>query len=96
MVSYGGYRSRRQRRNVWIILLVCLIGLELGGNLGIYVSQWESFSWAGVSLEMGTEDPWQVSTPLHDASILLRTRLNLGSFFGLMMSLVIYYLVRRR
>jgi hypothetical protein len=90
------YRSRRSRNRVWLIVLVCLVGLELGGNFGLHISQFETFNWAGIALEVGTENPWTINTSLHDISILFRTRFNLGSLFGLLMALSIYSLVRRR
>ena len=87
---------RRRRTSVWLIILICLISLELGGYLGIYLSQWQQFKWAAVALEIGNERPWVLATPLHDASILIKTRLNAGSAIGLCLGLGIYGLLRRR
>ena len=88
---------RRQRRSrVWVIVLVALIGLELGGLLGIYLAQWEQLGWVAKALEIGTENPWILKTPLHDANILFRTRFNAGSLIGLTLALALYSLFRRR
>ena len=94
-MANGSYR-RRRRPSIWLAVLICLVAMELGGHLGIFLSQWEQFSWSGIALEVGTENPWIIMTPLHEASILIKTRFNLGSVFGLSVGILLYSLIRRR
>jgi len=93
-VANGIYR-RKSRSSIWFLILICIIGLELGGYLGLYLSQWEQLRWAGIALEVGTESPWVIITPLHEASILLKTRFNLGSLLGLSLGVVLYNMWRK-
>ena len=94
-MANGVYR-RRKRVNIWLILLICLVSIELGGMLGVYLSRWPQFTWAATALEIGTENPWVFSTPLHDGNILLKTRFNAGSLFGLCLGIGLYGLLHRR
>ncbi|MCL2547926.1 MAG: hypothetical protein FWE76_02030 [Symbiobacteriaceae bacterium] len=92
----NGFYRRKNRNSIWLLLLLCIIGLELGGYLGLYLSGIEQLHWAGIALEVGTESPWVIVTPLHEASILLKTRFNLGSLLGLFLGLAVYSYWRRR
>ncbi|MCL2498296.1 MAG: hypothetical protein FWF06_06775 [Symbiobacteriaceae bacterium] len=96
--SNNTYRRKKKTTsvNIWIAVLICLVCIELGGYLGIYLSRWEQLKWSGVALEIGTENPWYLNTALHDISILFRVRFNTGSLLGLCLGLGIYGMLRRR
>ena len=91
----GNYRRRNERR-IWVAVLICALGMFLGGLLAHFLGQnFETIRWASIALEIGTENPWQIASPLIDASILLRVRFNIGSLLGLIIGLLIYRMGRR-
>jgi len=95
VVVPGNYRRRNERR-IWVAVLICALGMFLGGLLAHFLGQnFETIRWASIALEIGTENPWQIASPLIDASILLRVRFNIGSLLGLIIGLLIYRMGRR-
>ena len=86
---------RRTRSNYVVMTIVCIVGLIAGGYLGIYISQLEMFTWAGITLEIGTENPWVFISELLETSVLFRIRFNPGSIFGLFFAFTLYKLIRR-
>ena len=81
----------------WIVLVVVMAGLVIGGFLGDVLGNQPYLSWLSYGKEFGMdfERPFYLDLSLIKLSFAMMFKINIASIMGIVLSLVIYRLFRK-
>ena len=88
---------RKVNSNAWIMLLVLLCGIVLGGFIGRSLEQVKYFSWLsyGKTFGISTSNPFVLDLSVLKVSFGCLFHINIASILGMVIAFIAYKIVRR-
>ena len=77
-------------RNRWILFLLLLAGMVLGGFIGYYLGSYSFLSWLNYGQAFGLETPVTLSLGIITITFGLLIKINIASLIGMVLSVLIY------
>jgi len=87
----------KMRSNAWIMLLVLLCGIVVGGFIGHSFEQIKYFSWLsyGKTFGISTSNPFILDLSVLKVSFGCIFHINIAGILGMVIAFVLYKIVRR-
>lgn len=82
----------RRDRNPWILLLLLLVGVVIGGLLGEVLSQYKYLGFLSYGKQFGInlEQPFMLDLYVIKASFAVVFNINVASIIGIILSIIIF------
>lgn len=81
------------RKNNWILLVILLCGIVLGGYLGTLASRVSFLSWLGYGSTFGLTSPVVLDLGILVFTFGLTITINIASIIGLIIGIIVYRLI---
>lgn len=82
------------KNKVWILIVLILAGLVIGGLLGSLASQVNGLSWLNYSKSFGLEKPIILTLEVIQLTFGLMIHFNIASILGMLIGILIYTRIR--
>jgi hypothetical protein len=82
--------AKTSDKNFWILFLLMLSGIVLGGFVGYAVKDMEYFSWLNYGQEFGFKNPIILNLGIMTITFGLKIKITLASIVGVALSILIY------
>ena len=79
-----------REKNIWILLLLILSGLVIGGLLGELAKSVDWLWWLGFGQEFGLENPIVLNLSIVTLTFGLMFKINIASIIGMAIAIFIY------
>lgn len=87
------YMASNTRKNNWVLLVILLCGLVLGGYLGILASKVSFLSWLSYGSTFGLTSPVVLNLGILVLTFGLTITINIASIIGLIIGIIVYRLI---
>ena len=77
-------------KNIWILIVLILSGLVIGGLLGELASNVDWLSWLSYSQEFGLRSPIELDLSVVQITFALMFRISVSSIIGMVLAIFIY------
>ena len=74
----------------WILIVLLLAGLVIGGLLGEFASKVDFLWWLGYGESFGLTSPLQLDLSIIKITFALEFKINIASIIGLILAVLIY------
>lgn len=81
------------RKNNWVLLVILLCGIVLGGYLGALASKVSFLSWLGYGNTFGLTSPVVLDLGILVLTFGLTITINIASIIGLIIGIIVYRLI---
>lgn len=81
------------RKNNWVLLVILLCGIVLGGYLGTLASRVSFLSWLGYGSTFGLTSPVVLDLGILVLTFGLTITINIASIIGLIIGIIVYRLI---
>ncbi|MDE6626133.1 MAG: DUF4321 domain-containing protein [Lachnospiraceae bacterium] len=81
------------RKNNWILIVILLCGIVLGGYLGTLASRVHALSWLGYGNTFGLTSPVVLDLGILVLTFGLTITINIASILGLIIGIIVYRLI---
>lgn len=78
------------KKNIWILLVVLLCGLVIGGLLGSLASNVSFLSWLSYGQTFGLTSPMVLDLGIFVLTFGLKITINVASIIGLIIGIIVY------
>lgn len=78
------------KKNIWILLVVLLCGLVIGGLLGSLASNVSFLSWLSYGQTFGLTSPMVLDFGIFVLTFGLKITINVASIIGLIIGIIVY------
>lgn len=78
------------RKNNWILVVILLCGIVLGGYLGTLASKVSFLSWLGYGNTFGLTSPMVLDLGILVLTFGLTININIASIIGLIIGIIVY------
>ena len=82
--------AREKKKNVWILLVLLLSGIVIGGLIASLATNVSWLSWLAYGEEFGTNGPLGVDLSILKLSFELRLKINVASIVGMIIAIFVY------
>lgn len=82
--------SRRSDKNVWVLCLVMLSGILLGGFIGQYVGQLPYMNWLKYGKDFGLTQPLFLDLDIISIQFGFTIQFTISGILGMIIALLIY------
>lgn len=79
-----------REKNVWILLVLILSGIVIGGLIAMLASNVSWLSWLAYGEEFGTNGPLGLDLSILKLSFELRLKINVASIVGMIAAIIVY------
>jgi hypothetical protein len=79
-----------REKNVWILLVLLLSGIVIGGLIASLATNVSWLSWLAYGEEFGTNGPLGVDLSILKLSFELRLKINVASIVGMIIAIFVY------
>lgn len=79
-----------REKNIWILMLIILAGLVVGGLLGELAKSIDWLWWLGFGQEFGLESPIVLNLGIITLTFGLMFKINIASIIGMAIAIFIY------
>lgn len=83
-------RTSRSDKNVWVLILILLAGLTVGGFIGSLCSDLPYLSWLDYGQTFGLEEPVRLDLGLIWISIQLVVKFTISGIIGMVLAVLVY------
>ncbi|MBZ4645004.1 MAG: hypothetical protein PWR27_778 [Petroclostridium sp.] len=82
----------KRERNIWLLLLLLLVGVVIGGFLGEFLSRYPYLSFLSYGKQFGIslDKPFLLDLHILKLSFALIFNINIASIIGIILSVVIF------
>ena len=77
-------------KSKWVIIVLILAGLVVGGLLGDLASKVDFLWWLGYGKEFGLTSPLELNLSIIQITFAMIFKINIASIIGVVISLIIY------
>ncbi len=77
-------------RNIWILLIVILSGLVLGGLIGDLAGNVNGLWWLSFGQQFGLESPFVLNLSIISITFAFSIKINIASIIGMVLAIFIY------
>ncbi len=77
-------------KNIWILIVLILAGIVVGGLIGELAGRSSALWWLGYGQEFGLRDPLTLDLSVIKFSVSLLIKLNISSILGMILAIFIY------
>lgn len=77
-------------KNVWILLIVILSGLVVGGLLGELAGNVNGLWWLAFGQQFGLESPFVLNLSIISITFAFSIKINIASIIGMVLAIFIY------
>ena len=81
------------RKNFWILLIMLLAGIELGGFMGQLANGISWLSWLNFGQSFGLDSPLVINFGILVITLGLTIKLTMASIIGIAIALIIYRMI---
>ena len=81
------------RKNNWVLVVILLCGIVLGGYLGTLASRVSFLSWLGYGNTFGLTSPVVLDLGIIVFTFELTITINIASIIGLIIGIIVYRLI---
>lgn len=81
------------RKNNWVLVVILLCGIVLGGYLGTLASKISFLSWLGYGNTFGLTSPIVLDLGILVVTFGLTITINIASIIGLIVGIIVYRLI---
>ncbi len=93
IIERGGIRYHESSKNFWILLLLLMTGIVLGGFIGNMASGVRGLSWLNYGQSFGLMDPVVLDLGILVITFGLSIRVTMASIIGVVIALIAYRLI---
>jgi len=79
-----------REKNIWILLVLLLSGIVIGGLIATLASNVSWLSWLAYGEEFGTNGPLGVDLSILKLSFEIRLKINVASIVGMIIAVFVY------
>lgn len=79
-----------KEKNIWILLIVILSGLVVGGLLGDIAAKVDFLWWLGYGEEFGLTSPLELDLSIMKITFAITFKINMASIIGLVCAIFLY------
>lgn len=79
-----------REKNIWILLVLLLSGIVIGGLIAMAAANVSWLSWLAYGEEFGTNGPLGLDLSILKLSFELRLKINVASIVGMIIAIIIY------
>lgn len=77
-------------KNFWILLVLLLAGIVVGGLIGEIASKSSALWWLGYGQEFGLREPLTLDLSVIKFSLSFLVKLNISSILGMILAIFVY------
>ena len=81
------------RKNNWILLVILLCGIVLGGFIGTLASHVSVLSWLAYGQTFGLTSPMVLDLGIFVLTFGLTIKINIASIIGLIIGIIVYHFI---
>ena len=81
------------RKNFWILLIMLLAGIVLGGFMGQLANGISWLSWLNFGQSFGLDSPLVINFGILDITLGLTIKITMASIIGIAIALIIYRMI---
>ena len=79
-----------REKNIWILLVLLLSGIVIGGLIATFAVNVSWLSWLAYGEEFGTNGPLGIDLSILKLSFELRLKINVASIVGMIIAIFVY------
>lgn len=79
-----------REKNIWILLVLLLSGIVIGGLIAMLAANVSWLSWLAYGEEFGTNGPLGVDLSILKLSFEVRLKINVASIVGMIIAIFVY------
>lgn len=79
-----------KQKNIWILMILLLSGIVIGGLLGEFASQVDFLWWLAYGEQFGLSSPIELNLEVVTITFGLMFKINIASIIGIIIAIFIY------
>ena len=84
------YGNKKSNKGGWVLLLLLMAGIVVGGFIGEYVAGLPYMGWLGYGQAFGFEDPVRLELGILTLRFAFMARINMAGILGMLISFFVY------